>query len=68
MSGKKCLVKTCKNKGVARGLCWSCYAAARREIERGETSWSEIEAAGLSNPPNESRLRSELNKRRKSVC
>jgi len=36
--------------GGSRGMCHTCYEAARVVVKRGETTWAELEAAGLALP------------------
>jgi hypothetical protein len=54
-STRTCVSPECKssNKWVyARGLCGACYNQARRMVERGVTSWEELERFGLSEATN----------------
>jgi len=46
----KCLVAKCKRVATVRGLCQTCYYAAKREVERGNATWERIQAAGLALP------------------
>lgn len=34
----------------ARGLCGGCYYQASARVNAGETTWKELEAAGLAKP------------------
>lgn len=38
------------NKAHARGLCSSCYQAARARVNSGDATWEKLEAAGLAKP------------------
>lgn len=42
-----CLVPSCSCRARARGLCRTHYENARRAVERGETTWERLEAAGF---------------------
>jgi hypothetical protein len=42
-----------KTLAMRRGLCFRCYGRRLCEIKRGETSWAELEAAGLALPAQE---------------
>ncbi len=49
MENYRCL--TCDQRiAYRRGCCGSCYRKHRAEIARGDTSWPELEEAGLSRP------------------
>jgi hypothetical protein len=41
-----CLNPLCKRPEKIRGLCWSCYQAARRLVARKEITWEALEKAG----------------------
>lgn len=45
----KCLAGDGK-RAHARGLCNACYVEAKRRVESGETTWEELEKAGLARP------------------
>ena len=45
---RKCL--GCSQPAHRRGLCHKCYTELWRQVRRGETTWDEIEAAGLGLP------------------
>lgn len=49
-SKRVCLTKGCGAQARARGLCERCYAAARRTVRRGDTSWRKLEARGMAAP------------------
>lgn len=52
-SGKregKCLNPNCDHEPRYRGLCWTCYAAARKLIKEQKLSWVDLEAAGAASP------------------
>jgi len=44
----KCLVAKCKRVATTRGLCPTCYYAAKREVERGNVTWDKLVSAGLA--------------------
>lgn len=44
----KCLVRDCKRLTMARGLCQSCYACAKRKVDDKVVTWKQLEAAGLA--------------------
>ncbi len=44
---RKCLTPGCKDAASSRGLCRSCYQAARYLVNHGRASWGELEALGL---------------------
>ena len=48
----RCMVPNCHNNSVRRGLCAACSIFARRMIEKGETTWEELETAGKCLPSN----------------
>ena len=39
-----------KHVGTRRGLCRSCYGMACRRIQRGETTWEQLEREGQCLP------------------
>lgn len=43
----KCLSVGCHNPGKQRGLCFTCYKAARKAIARGEATEEELMDLGL---------------------
>lgn len=42
-----CLIPDCGRESQSRGLCGRCYQNARGMILRRETTWEELEQAGL---------------------
>ena len=44
--------RTCGKRSPlpTRGVCWSCYYRHRFAVARGETTWLELEQAGLTLP------------------
>lgn len=42
----KCLNPKCEKPQKYRGLCYSCYQAARRLVARNEITWDALMAAG----------------------
>jgi hypothetical protein len=46
----KCLVQGCGQPAVRRGLCDSCYRAARYQIARYGKTWDALEAEGFALP------------------
>jgi len=48
MSKKNCVIGKCKKDAAARGLCASCYQAARVRILRGSLTWAELEGLGMA--------------------
>jgi hypothetical protein len=42
--------RSCNGNG-GRGQCKTCYQRSVRRIKAGETTWQELEDAGLANPP-----------------
>lgn len=54
----------CKEKKPVRGrgLCDSCYEAARRAVNAGDTTWVDLERRKLSKPGVVSKFRAALAK------
>lgn len=48
---KRCITPGCDRQKHIRGLCASCYIAARRMIADRKTTWEELESLGLSRTP-----------------
>lgn len=46
----KCLMRGCKEKPRARGLCKADYASALHAIKKGRTTWSTLLRRGLALP------------------
>lgn len=46
---QKCL--NCNKVAFVRGVCGTCYQAARTAVQRGDTSWNELYKAGLIRKP-----------------
>ena len=47
----KCLVKKCEESGpMTRGLCRVCYVSARYYVQKGKSTWQELERKGLATP------------------
>lgn len=44
----KCRIDGCDAVAGTRGMCTLCYNAANRAINRGETTWGELESLGLA--------------------
>lgn len=42
----KCLNPNCQRIAKTRGLCASCYGAARSAIIKGQTSWAKLIKTG----------------------
>lgn len=40
----------CPKQAVSRGLCWACYAAARRQVRRGRATWEDLQSKGRCAP------------------
>jgi hypothetical protein len=47
----KCLVPNCERPVETRGLCASCYQAARKKVVRGVFTWKQLEEKGWALPP-----------------
>lgn len=47
-----CIVPHCDRPAKLRGVCASCYQNAAKLIQRGGTSWAELEKYGLVRPRN----------------
>jgi hypothetical protein len=46
-----CLVPGCKRPvGPCRGICLPCYQKAAALVNSGQTTWNELEEAGLIRP------------------
>lgn len=45
----RCKIKKCQGQGSQqyRGLCLKCYAAAKKLVDRGDTTWDQLAAKGL---------------------
>lgn len=53
---------TCgKRVPMFRGMCRSCYNAARRDVRSGLTTWARLEAAGLALPAQTRQQRNDSN-------
>lgn len=50
MGNSGCVAPSCGRRIYGRGLCRSCYVAARRLIAAGEVTWAVLEKRGLANP------------------
>ncbi len=51
MLTKKPLCRTCRQRpACCRGACRPCYLAHRLAVHRGEATWQELEAAGVTVP------------------
>lgn len=46
----KCIITKCTRKEVTRGLCPTCYTAARKLVEASEVSWVDLEQKKLAKP------------------
>ncbi|MDE2469450.1 MAG: hypothetical protein KGL35_12065, partial [Bradyrhizobium sp.] len=46
-----CIVPDCTRPAKMRGVCASCYQNASKLIQRGGTTWEELERLGLVRPP-----------------
>jgi len=44
---QECRIKGCTGKVHTRGVCFRCYRAAYRLVEREQTTWDELESMGL---------------------
>jgi hypothetical protein len=49
-SQPKCVVPGCTRQAYSRGLCLPCNRAARKLVEKGETTWKELESMGFALP------------------
>jgi len=58
----KCITPNCGKDARWKGLCQTCYGAAKRLIEEGKTTWPELQDLGLAIIPNEL-IRAEFFKR-----
>jgi hypothetical protein len=47
---ENCITPNCGNEQVSRGVCMACYTSHRRAVEAKETTWEQLEAAGLVLP------------------
>lgn len=47
----KCIIPTCDKESRWKGLCGSCYHHALTFINKGETSWEELDSLGLAQAP-----------------
>lgn len=45
-----CLRPSCGRVQVTRGLCQTCYKAAKRLVEECKTTWEQIEVDGKCKP------------------
>lgn len=45
-----CLIPGCNQSSKHRGQCESCYKSSLRLVNKGVTTWSELESRGLTNP------------------
>lgn len=45
-----CIIKDCGKAQVSRGLCLSCYAAAKILVDGDKTTWEFLEKNNLSLP------------------
>jgi hypothetical protein len=45
-----CIVPNCLRPAKLRGVCASCYQNASKLIQRGGTTWEELERLGLVKP------------------
>ncbi len=43
----QCMIEGCDRDAQLRGLCRNCYAAARRRVQSGKTTWKALKDAGL---------------------
>lgn len=55
----QCIAEGCEQACRVRGLCSTHYCRAKNRINKGQTTWEELEAAGLSKPPTK-RVRAEI--------
>lgn len=46
----RCCVPDCNKEARWRGVCQSCYGQAKRLIDDGKTTWTELEEMGLAVP------------------
>ncbi len=47
MPSKTCRVRGCKREASIREVCNSCYTSARKMVERGISTWEQLEQLGL---------------------
>lgn len=45
-----CVTPGCGKQRKTRGLCVTCYQAALKRVNSGETSWEQLEAEGKAEP------------------
>lgn len=56
-----CMTAGCGNEGlIIRGLCPNCYQGAKRMVQKGHTTWHELEEKGLAKEANRERITSSL--------
>jgi hypothetical protein len=54
---RKCIVPGCDAEASkTRGVCQNCYAAAKRLVDRGLSTWEELEFYNLILPPHTKRI------------
>lgn len=53
MPTKPCLIPGCgKPQAMSmKGLCMTCYSAAKKKVDSGATTWEKLTAAGLAEAP-----------------
>ncbi len=62
----RCLTPECKEEAKARGLCFTCYSAAKYMVRCKKTTWSKLEEKGLCKPAHTSLFRNHFDEKRKS--
>lgn len=50
-----CMIAGCDRPVRSRGCCNPCYITLYKRVEAGETTWEELEQAGLVLPPHTTR-------------
>lgn len=46
-----CSIPNCTRPAKLRGVCQSCYQNATKLVQRGSTTWEELERLGVVRPP-----------------
>lgn len=44
----ECIIEGCTHVSMCRGLCHSCYMAARHQVKSGNYTWEQLQDLGLS--------------------
>jgi len=46
----ECMITGCDRKVETRGVCGTCYNAARKLVQDGQACWQDLETMGLVKP------------------